>query len=218
MANKQVFGESFFSLKNGRNLILAVVIEILIGIVIAAIFIAQARHKQPPPPPNKVNVVTVAPPPPPPPPPPPKTPQPPTPNMPKPQPLNEVPPIPSPIPVPGAIPPPPPPPPPQQAPPKPQVNVAEVRSRFYAEIHAAINAAKQYPRDAILAGATGTVTVSFDYKDGQVSNVTIARSSGNRSLDRAAMQAVRTAQMPKTPAVFAGQSMHFTVPVVFSLG
>lgn len=96
--------------------------------------------------------------------------------------------------------------------------MAAVRADFYNEIHAAIFAAKQYPRDAILAGATGTCTVSFNMDDGRVSDVQVVRSSGNRSLDRAAMEAVRRAAMPRTPPEFTGQNLHFSVPVVFSLG
>lgn len=214
MDNKHVFSEGLFTARSGVSVILAVIAEVLIGLILAGIIIWHVTHPEPPPPVEKVAVITIPPNPPPPPPPPPNTP---IPKLPTPQPLSEVPAIPSPIPVPNAIPPQPPQPPPVATPP-PQVNLAAIRANFYAELHAAIDAAKVYPRQAILSGATGTATVSFDYHDGSVSNIRIDRSSGDRSLDRAAMDAVRNAHYPPPPSQFQGQTLHFSVPVVFNLG
>jgi periplasmic protein TonB len=212
--NKHVFSEGFFTARSGASFILALIAEILIGLIVAGIIIWHVTHPEPPPPVQKVAVVTIPPNPPPPPPPPPKTP---IPKMPTPQPLSEVPAIPSPIPIPNAVPPQPPQPPPVPTP-QPKVDLNAIRANFYSELKAAIDRAKVYPRQAILAGATGTTTVSFDYHDGTVSNIHIDRSSGDRSLDRAAMDAVNNAHYPPPPPQFAGQTIHPVITVVFSLG
>ena len=50
----------------------------------------------------------------------------------------------------------------------------------------------QYPRDALRAGISGEVVIRIDVDaDGVPASLEILRSSRNRSLDRAAMQAVR---------------------------
>ncbi len=214
MDNKHVFSEGLFTARSGASFILALVAEGLIGLILAGIIIWHVTHPEPPPPVQKVAVVTIPPNPPPPPPPPPKTP---IPKMPTPQPLSEVPAIPSPIPIPNAVPPQPPQPPPIPTP-QPKVDINAIQAEFYAQLKAAIDAAKVYPRQAILAGATGTATVSFDYHDGKVSNIRIDRSSGDRSLDRAAMDAVNNAHYPPPPSQFVGQTIHPVITVVFTLG
>ena len=93
-----------------------------------------------------------------------------------------------------------------------------IRADFYSQLKAAIDAAKIYPRSAILSGVTGTATVSFNYRDGVVSDVHIDRSSGSRALDVAAMDAVNHARYPAPPPQFVGQTIHPVITVVFSLG
>lgn len=217
MERKYVFTEGLFTARQGTSFAVAIVLEILIIAGIAGILIYQEMHPIPPPPPQQTKLVTIPPNPPPPPPPPPKVPQPKIPPPPDQQPLHEVPPIPSPVPVPNAVPPPPPQPPLQPQPPQ-QVDMAQIRNDYFSQLHAAIDAAKVYPREAVLSGATGTVTVSFDFNNGQVSNVHIDRSSQTRSLDRAAMDAVERAHYPPPPPQLANQTLHFVVPIVFNLG
>ena len=48
-------------------------------------------------------------------------------------------------------------------------------AEFQASMKAAIDAAKVYPKEAILAGEAGTTTVSFDYVNGVVSNIHVDR-------------------------------------------
>lgn len=217
MKRNYVFTEGLFTARQGTSFAAAVVLEILIIAAVAGILIWQEMHPIPPPPPVQKALVTIPPNPPPPPPPPPKVPQPKIPPPPDQQPLHEVPPIPSPIPLPNAVPPPPPEPPlvPQQTPP---VDLAKVRDDFYSQLHAAIDAAKVYPREALLSGSTGTVTVSFDFFNGEASNIRIVRSSGSRQLDRAAMDAVARAHYPPAPPELAGQKMQLSIPIVFTLG
>lgn len=213
MAQKYVFSEGVFTMRNLRSLGTAAILEILIFAGLAGILIWQELHPAPPPPPIAQPPMEIPPNPPPPPPPPPKNI--PTPQPPQPQPLSEVPPVPTPIPTPNAVPvqPPTPPPVPVQrtAPPE------NIMSEFAASMLAAINAAKVYPKEAVIAGETGEVVVSFDYVNGIVSNIKIVKSSGSRSLDKAAMAAVQKAALPPKPAELAGNN-NFTFHVAFNLG
>ena len=216
MERKHVFTEGLFTTRTGYSFVVALILEGLIIVAVAGILIWEQMHPSQMPPEQKVAVITI-PPTPPPPPPPPKTRQPPI-HTPQPQPLSEVPPIPTPIPTPDAVPPPPPQPPLVPTPPQPPVDIAAIRADFYSQLHAAIDAAKVYPREAVISGATGTVVVSFDYLDGQVSNIHVDRSSGARPLDRAAMDAVARARYPMPPPQFAGQTIHPVITLVFNLG
>lgn len=213
MAQKYVFSEGLFTVQKLRSLGAAAILEVLIGIGLAGILIYQQLHPSPPPPPVQTASVTIPPNPPPPPPPPPHNV--PTPQPPQPQPLSEVPPIPTPIPTPNAVPVQPPSPPP--IPTSKPVNQDTILAEFQATMKAAIDAAKVYPKEAILAGDTGTVTVSFDYVNGQVSNVKIDKGSGTRSLDRSALQAVLKATLPPKPAELVNIA-HFVVVLDYQLG
>ncbi len=219
MDNKHVFSEGLFTARSGVSFILAIIAEVLIGLIVAGIIIWHVTHPEPPPPVQKVAVVTIPPNPPPPPPPPPKIQEP---KLAPPQALSEVPPIPTPIPTPNAVPPPPPQPPLQATPPPPQptVNMAALRANFESELRQCIQAQaiQHYPREALLSSTTGTVTVSFKYYNGKLSNAELKNSSGARSLDRAGLTAVSEARCPAPPEQFMGQTFIFTVPIQYTLG
>ena len=76
----------------------------------------------------------------------------------------------------------------------------------------------RYPRDEVRRGITGTTTliISID-ADGEVLDVEIERSSGNRNLDRAAMEAAHKWRF--NPEVRNGQNVasRVIVPVQFTL-
>ena len=77
----------------------------------------------------------------------------------------------------------------------------------------------QYPPAALRAGIEGTVYLIVDVDaNGNVTNVTVEKSSRNRDLDRAAMQAARKWRF--NPAVINGQkaASRVRVPVDFNLG
>ena len=213
MAQKYVFSEGIFTLRNLRSLGAAAILEVAIAVGLAGILIWQQLHPSPPPPPITTASVTIPPNPPPPPPPPPHNV--PTPQPPQPQPLSEVPPVPTPIPTPNAVPVQPPSPPP--IPTSKPVNQDTLMAEFSASMLAAINAQKVYPKEAVIAGETGTATISFDYINGVVSNVKVDRSSGSRALDRAAMTATQKAQMPPKPAELTGIN-HYVFQINFDLG
>ena len=76
-----------------------------------------------------------------------------------------------------------------------------------------------YPVDAFRNGESGTVMLRVDIgADGVPRSVALARSSGSRSLDRAAMSAVRRWRF--RPAMRDGQPVAATVqiPVAYNLG
>lgn len=84
-----------------------------------------------------------------------------------------------------------------------------------ARIRSRVERRKTYPRAA--RRATGTAIVSIRVTaQGQLAGVGLARSSGNATLDQAALQAVRRAgRFPAAPAGISG-TQTFTLPLVFS--
>ena len=77
--------------------------------------------------------------------------------------------------------------------------------------------APKYPREALLRGTSGTVRVQATVApDGSIERMEIVQSSGDRYLDRAALEAVRRWRF--TPATHNGQPVSATVviPVVFT--
>ncbi|KRG62676.1 hypothetical protein ABB26_15450 [Stenotrophomonas humi] len=82
------------------------------------------------------------------------------------------------------------------------------------------NPAPAYPRDALMAGAQGTVTLRVLVgEDGSPLEVTIERSSGNRSLDTAARNQVLR-RWKFQPAVDGGRPVqaYGLIPVDFKMG
>ncbi len=80
--------------------------------------------------------------------------------------------------------------------------------------------APAYPRDALMAGAQGTVTLRVLVgEDGKPLEVTIERSSGNRSLDNAARTQVLR-RWKFQPAVDQGRPVqaYGLIPVDFKMG
>jgi len=77
----------------------------------------------------------------------------------------------------------------------------------------------RYPKQAYRKGIEGRVVCQFVVKkDGKVSNVKVARSSGNKSLDREAVRVIRS--MPKwKPGMYQGKPVNvkYSVPVTFRL-
>ena len=109
----------------------------------------------------------------------------------------------------------PPPPPPPAAPAAPSAPVARG-----SETPVPISQpAPRYPQEALRRNAGGTVRVKVTVAtDGSVDRLDVAESSGNRHLDRAAMEAVRRWRFQ--PAVRDGQPVvaDVVVPIVFNPG
>jgi protein TonB len=77
--------------------------------------------------------------------------------------------------------------------------------------------APRYPQEALRMGAGGTVRISVTVAaDGSVERQALTQSSGNRHLDRAALEAVRRWRFQ--PAIRGGQPVtaEVSVPIVFN--
>ena len=111
-----------------------------------------------------------------------------------------------------------------QAPPEPvghresAKGAPDIRARYLARVAALLEKAKRYPLLARRRGQEGTAVVRFSIgADGTLSGLEVARSSGARLLDEAAMDMVRrAAPFPPVPAELGG-ALVLSVPVVFEL-
>jgi TonB family protein len=88
---------------------------------------------------------------------------------------------------------------------------------FQAGIYAAIDVQKVYPKEAVLGAHQGNATVDFDYQDGKTSNISMARSSDLKDLDKAALNAVTRAIVPPAPPLYAGKLLHMEAVFCYSL-
>lgn len=87
---------------------------------------------------------------------------------------------------------------------------------FQREITVTLNRNFVYPEMSKQMGSQGKVWIDFVIeKNGSVSNVTIARSSGDEYIDREAVRAVREGLPKFTPAKSGGRAvrMRYTVPI-----
>jgi TonB family protein len=91
---------------------------------------------------------------------------------------------------------------------------------YAAAIRKAIADAEKIPQRALIVGTTGTgVTgVSFDVRNGKVTDVRITQSSGDSEIDKAAVRSVLHAPMPKTPKQYVGRTIHIQMHVNFMVG
>ena len=90
-------------------------------------------------------------------------------------------------------------------------------SNYKGKVVAKLRRAKKYPSKARRKNLSGIVQISFTIaKNGSVSGVQIARSSGHQILDQAALDMVRRASpMPKFPSDIRVAKMTLQVPVRF---
>ncbi len=96
---------------------------------------------------------------------------------------------------------------------------AQVEVTYKARLKQLINSHKRYPSRAKRRGKQGKVTVRFTIlKNGTIQRVVIAASSGNSSLDKAALKAVKSVsgQLPFPKGIQRSQWV-LTVPIVYQL-
>ena len=109
-------------------------------------------------------------------------------------------------------------PPPKRLPPARDVpNVASIKANFEAKLRTSIQAAMHYPQAARLMRLSGKSQVRFTFAQGRATAIAISRSSGDSSLDQAAINAVRNAKYPPIPSVLANKVMHFQLWVIFDM-
>ena len=79
---------------------------------------------------------------------------------------------------------------------------------FEYNVYAAIDRKQEYPRDPLLQDIMGITTLDFDYLDAKASHIVMVKSSGNKQLDKASLDAVSKAELPAAPPGYAGKTLH----------
>lgn len=91
-------------------------------------------------------------------------------------------------------------------------------AEYLAVVRGTVENNREYPAMARQLGLTGTVTVRVSIRgDGSIGEVTVAASAGHKSLDRAAVSAVRRAAPFKTPGGFGLGQVTVEIPIVYRL-
>ncbi|MCB1800590.1 MAG: energy transducer TonB [Gammaproteobacteria bacterium] len=107
----------------------------------------------------------------------------------------------------------------ETAPAIPAVDRDRLRESYLAELAAAIERRKRYPRASRRRGEQGTVVVAFVIqRDGRLVDVTIKQSSGTGRLDEAALKTVQGLEsFQPIPTALARDRWSISVPIAFSL-
>ncbi len=92
-------------------------------------------------------------------------------------------------------------------------------ANYFAMVSAHLNRRKVYPPEARKARQQGVVTVRFTVdRAGNISNVSIKRSSGHEVLDQATLDLVRrVAPLPRFPSSIQRDSITLSLPIDYSL-
>ena len=89
---------------------------------------------------------------------------------------------------------------------------------YLAQVRGMVEANREYPAMARQLGVQGTVMVRVSIRsDGSIGEVNIASSAGNKSLDKAAVSAVRRAAPFKSPGGFGLGEVTVEIPIVYRL-
>jgi protein TonB len=162
-----------------------------------------APKPEPPPPPEPAEVLPL---------PPPEPPPPPRPVA-RPRPIVPTPPRPTPAPVPSPAPRAPP-----VATPAPVPAAPVISPAWQRALAGWLAGHKVYPEEARRRGEEGRVTVRFTVlRSGQVTDVTVVRSSGSPRLDAAALQMLRGASVPPFDSAMAEPEITATVQIRYTL-
>ncbi|MDN5788605.1 TonB family protein [Pseudorhodobacter sp.] len=91
---------------------------------------------------------------------------------------------------------------------------ADQMARWGGAIRSSIERRKRYPAGS---RAKGTVSLAISVTSGgALSGLAIARSSGDAALDRAALDAVKRARLPKAPGGIPAGTHRFTLSIAFA--
>lgn len=98
-------------------------------------------------------------------------------------------------------------------------SAGKAEAAYLAELQRAIARHQRFPDDARKRHKTGVATLSFVVqRDGRIRQVRLAKSSGDASLDEAALQAMqRLSRFKPIPAVIDRQEWAMRVPIRFDL-
>jgi protein TonB len=103
---------------------------------------------------------------------------------------------------------------PASAPPPTRAN-QDVTADFESKVRTAIQSVLRYPVAAKALGREGRVRVSFDFIDGQASDIHVVDSADLEAFDHAALVAVQEARFPAAPLELNRQMLHFSIWVEF---
>ncbi|MBZ8118600.1 TonB family protein [Roseovarius sp. LXJ103] len=91
---------------------------------------------------------------------------------------------------------------------------ATLMAQWGGGVRSSIERRKRYPGDT---RARGTVHLSIQMRtDGALTSVSVARSSGDAALDRAAITAVQSARLPAAPRALPPGTHAFSLPMSFT--
>lgn len=91
--------------------------------------------------------------------------------------------------------------------------IASAKARWDAQVGQRIARAQRYPRGT---RASGTVVVKIKVtRQGRVVDASIARGSGDDTLDQAALRAVNRARLPAAPSELTDAAYFFQIPLAF---
>lgn len=92
------------------------------------------------------------------------------------------------------------------------------RATWQKELAAHLNKYKRYPADRLVQRAEVTVHFALDRR-GRVVSMRVARGSGDRAFDEAALAMLERANpLPAPPPLIADEGLNFTLPVIFHAG
>ena len=103
---------------------------------------------------------------------------------------------------------------PAAAPAAPAHSCAEIKA-FKDQLHKAIDAALKYPHAMSQHPVVGVTNISYEYFDGKVRNVRITMYSGDETLDRTALAAVKEADYASIQSPIDDEPIQDLVIIIF---
>lgn len=108
--------------------------------------------------------------------------------------------------------------PPDPSPAPPATAMPAIAPSWQGELSAWLQAHKNYPMAARMAGESGTVGVRFTVdRNGQVLDVSVVRSSGSSRLDGGAIETLRHGRLPPFPSSMTQERATVTVAIHYRL-
>ena len=101
-------------------------------------------------------------------------------------------------------------------PPAPVHGKVDPNAEYAGKVHAAVQAAYFYPPAAAAMRFSGRVRVEFHLRDGHVVESHVLQTCGIGLFDKAALQAVQSAQYPEPPAALRAQELQYQIWVELS--
>ena len=89
---------------------------------------------------------------------------------------------------------------------------------FEVAILKAINAKWIWPRDLLLAGMLGPITIEFNYYDGKARDIKAVGSTGSTIMDEAVTRTVAAANMPSPPTWLPQESLPMKAILDYEVG